>query len=74
MNQIQYVTTVQWQSIESAPKDGTHIMLYYGGYQCPMRVGHWAGWGGGIWRCSSTGYNILSSDPTHWMPLPPGPV
>jgi hypothetical protein len=70
-----------WQPIETAPKDGTKIMLY-----CPRLgvcgPGHWevqrylrrpkpfwSHWGETIW-----GIQWLRADqPTHWMPLPEPP-
>ena len=33
----------------------------------------WCGWGGGIWQNSTSGHNIMSGWPTHWMPLPEPP-
>lgn len=74
-----------WQPIESAPKDGTHILA----------VGLWAGeingphfgecicvirWDGGTtdypgYEWSVTGTDAYSAwlKPTHWMPLPARP-
>lgn len=59
-----------WQPIESAPKDGTEILLY-----CPTSevfVGiYCAGWGRG-WapRFYDDTPDFI---PTHWMPLPDPP-
>lgn len=61
---------VAWRSIDSAPKDGTAVLAHFGGDR--HGVIHWTGWGGGTWRCHFTGHNI-SSEPTHWMPLPAPP-
>lgn len=60
-------TAEGWMPIETAPKDGTSIMLGNPGWLIPT-VGSWrhyghapAGWTGG------------GSNPTHWQPLPPPP-
>lgn len=63
-----------WQPIETAPKDGTRILLGYfpetGGSGCEVA------W----WHSTHTkwcGRVLLNADghfsPTHWMPLPPAP-
>lgn len=62
-----------WLSIESAPKDGTFLLLYGphsrrgGNYQLTAR------WDGQYWESADDGYNIYL-DPTHWMPLPDPPA
>ncbi len=59
----------QWLPIESAPKDGTEIMLYSLG---DVGVCYWrdddvmTGWTWGL--CKAFGL------PTHWQPLPPPPA
>lgn len=68
-----------WQTIETAPKDGTAVLGYF-----PGRTGYvarqdvipcyWSEWGGGVWTCVSSGYRLLSHEPTHWMPLPAPPA
>lgn len=58
---------MEWQPIETAPKDGTRILTYRQGYVENMAVA-WSyelGWHpvfGDIWP-----------NPTHWMPLPSPP-
>jgi hypothetical protein len=59
----------KWQPIDSAPKDGTRILIYEAeqGEPGTVRVSCWrndtipAGWTGG------------EHPPTHWLPLPPPP-
>lgn len=74
----------QWLSIESAPKDGTHIIGYippngiYGGivgvfWEKPykrMSFGSEVQMGG-MWRYSV--HDAVVATPTHWLPLPPLP-
>jgi hypothetical protein len=65
----------EWQPIETAPRDGTHVLGYEDG---EMTVIHWSdhpptsSYKGGYWN------NIYCNDgewwPTHWMPLPPPPT
>lgn len=66
-----------WQPIETAPKDGTVILACdeWGG----MFVVKWTACGPkGQWDLTEVGSYATdawpSSDPTHWMPLPPPPV
>lgn len=66
-----------WLPIETAPKDGTSVLGFIpgrSGYIARQDIVpvHWSGWGGGVWDNSTSGHH-LSSDPSHWMPLPLGP-
>jgi len=67
-----------WQSIGSAPKDGTRVLIY--GEEKGTRCFGVAGWydrpGFKCWAISFTMYGptALAMDPTHWMPLPKGPA
>jgi len=67
---------VSWQPIETAPKDGTWILVWKHDYDCPMSA-QWGlldinpnkytgmkGW---------SGYGYIFSDVTHWMPMPEPP-
>ena len=67
---------MKWQPIETAPKNGTEVLLY-------SRVGHvigkfcrWApddrDWMGSDWVVTWDD-SCLSTPPTHWMPLPAAP-
>ncbi len=78
----------QWQPIETAPKDGTAILLTNGK---DVAEGHWYFEEGGttehrdldgryIGQTDSDGYDGwmdwdggMQPDPTHWMPLPSAP-
>lgn len=56
-----------WRLIESAPKDGTCILV-------PVRhIGaDVVSWRMNGWRETSNGL-LMRDQPTHWMPLPPAP-
>jgi len=65
-----------WQPIETAPKDGTWILVWMHDYECPMS----AQWGllninpnkyDGIHGWSGNGY--IFDGVTHWMPMPEAP-
>jgi hypothetical protein len=59
----------EWMPIESAPRDGTRVMLAVRLIH-PQQLGqesdfyHLAKWGGGYW------HPFVPNDWTHWMPLP----
>lgn len=78
----------EWQPIETAPKDGTHILGWcaeFGARETKMNfygegsIGH-ANWKSGKgpresgWDCTEpkNGWG-LNWNPTHWMPLPKAP-
>jgi hypothetical protein len=60
-----------WQPIETAPKDGTCILISNGkdGIFSGMYVGYWYQEGG--WKFS---IKNRIPDATHWMPLPAPPT
>jgi len=68
---------MEWQPIETAPKDGTPILcMMSGGYVVATWCRHraykhcWA-WMAMPWpKCDF----LLAVEPTHWMPLPTAPV
>jgi hypothetical protein len=77
-----------WQPIETAPKDGTEVLLFYPEMQTAVRVGYW-------YHSVTTMNGKVTSDsahwsadptlgfwlgekrkpilPSHWMPLPAAP-
>jgi len=68
----------KWQPIETAPKDGTWVLLYKRGEKRAKnkylyRIGHWGkgnySFGKLRWIGPSGKFN-----PTHWMPLPKPPT
>ncbi len=70
-----------WKSIETAPKDGKPILVGWVGYVPEM--GHWdcgsSQWVHWTWQQLPCGPDGLTPSPfeeipTHWMPLPNGPV
>lgn len=62
----------EWKTIDSAPKDGTHILLAPSmeGDRHGSREGFWTEMYGGVWYMSSVGHLNGFWRPTHWMPLP----
>ena len=72
---------MNWQNIETAPRDGTKILVWGGEWvgelgprepvDEPMKV-YFCGRGG--WHVADTVYYCAEiENPTHWMPLPAGP-
>lgn len=72
--------TPQWQPIETAPKDGTNILLLIGG---KVIQGYWCC---EKWNDAFPGWDVVvlpshgcgccgdtNPEPTHWMPLPKAP-
>lgn len=72
---------MKWQPIETAPRDGTHVLLLIG----EVAIGgcwvlHSEGWESGIpdWYGWDTDNDLIlievpDDEPTHWMPIPPPP-
>ena len=62
----------QWQTMESAPRDGTWILLYHR----HARISDWYFDGVG-WTNDAVDWHPdedTALAPTHWMPIPPEPV
>ena len=55
-----------WQEIESAPRNGEHILVSNGS-QIFMAYGYHEDEG---WRDAMSSITIVLFTPTHWMPLP----
>ena len=74
---------MEWQPIETAPKDGTEVLLFDTAFK-KVVIG-WYGvdynnsnnnekeWLYGEGDDYSCGYYYTPCDPTHWMPLPDAP-
>lgn len=61
-----------WRPIETAPKDGTKILLFRPQAQelgeSSIKIGYW------MPQCNCFSAENLKYNPaTHWMPLPPAP-
>jgi hypothetical protein len=77
---------MKWQPIETAPKDGTDIIVMY--IHCETQIVHAAFWleanlddeldETGWWTYDWSEVSRSKMDdhytPTHWMPLPPPPT
>lgn len=66
----------EWQPIETAPKDGTWVMLHVVGNQPDLQsyvpeIAFWIDDDQG-WSCSHE-LQAFGKRPTHWIPLPTPP-
>lgn len=68
---------MNWQPLETAPKDGTRLLLLSGP---EIDVGYWSEsvWcqtlaTQGAWIIYENRSDTVILYPTHWMPLPPWP-
>lgn len=60
-----------WQPIETAPKDGTHLLV--GSFRhTTVRVAYWSE-GHDMPRWQPAYSSFGRCEPTHWMPLPKAP-
>lgn len=62
---------MNWQPIETAPKDGQYVFLWWP-YWCDQYPAI-AWWNHDEWRCPEA-LTRSGDGPTHWMPLPPPPT
>lgn len=70
---------MNWQTISTAPKDGTRVLL--GRFVKNCAHGHDGGIRVDWWHSARRGdeyegfghFNTVMWPPTHWMPLPPPP-
>lgn len=72
-----------WQPIETAPKDGTRVIV--GHPEMTSTVSRWGGWSElradgsldnrhlGWTNTAAMGLGLLKPQPTHWQPLPAPP-
>jgi hypothetical protein len=66
----------QWKSIETAPKDGTRVLIWRKSYwrdhtfaaEFLQDDNRWTVFDGKEW------HGLRGEYPTHWMPLPPAPT
>lgn len=70
-----------WQPMETAPRNGTSILVHLPGSRRPVQEVWWAiayEGGPGYWSTpfgpAGRGYTILPESPSHWMPLPAPPL
>lgn len=59
-----------WRTMESAPRDGAEVLLYFGKNISPKVLSGSFNQGEDKWCCTYCSYD----DPTHWMPLPSPPA
>lgn len=60
-----------WRPIETAPKDGTNVLMYRDGN---VKQAHWLA-DEQAWGSRRHGWKFSAWDgPTHWMPIPPPPA
>lgn len=75
----------QWQPIETAPKDGSPVLLFFPEFKRKIHVGYYLmreiyEYGKltskeEMWRCDLIIENFLTpGTPTHWMPMPEAPT
>lgn len=63
----------EWQPIETAPKDGTRILVWPYWSDGTPEVVKWVKMRRVPDRWEVHGGTFLNSQPTHWMPLPDPP-
>lgn len=70
------MSDMQWRTIESAPKDGTRVLLYENEID-GQTVGFWSTclWvdHGGAWVIYEARSDTITLEPKNWMPLPSPP-
>lgn len=72
---------MDWQPIETAPKDGTLAIISDGSIVAPGSFQHgvWRFWQGDLLLCDEHGEvgnlneYLPAYSPSHWMPLPEAP-
>lgn len=61
-----------WQPIETAPRDGTRMLLWVRGHL--VMLGSWAGHGAYSGAAFWSNNVPIVPQPTHWLPLPQPPA
>lgn len=62
---------LEWRPIDTAPKDGTRVLLSDG---VTVWTSFWSDWGGQVKaRWEPEGDADPAALPTYWMPFPPPP-
>lgn len=65
----------QWQDIETAPKDGTKVLLLWPSYAGNKAIiGKYDEREDHHWLPGNGSFFTIKSPPTHWMPLPQAPA
>jgi hypothetical protein len=72
----------EWQAIETAPKDGTRILLFIPGVG--VEIGYWLDtetvrygkveYSTKKWTWNADLFGFKTAQPAHWMPLPKPPA
>lgn len=72
---------MEWQPIETAPKDGSEIFVWGTVEDSPYARPHIGSeglervaWAGDGWWITSPQCDAWVPEPSHWMPLPPPPA
>ena len=70
---------MKWQPIETAPKDGTKLLLKFQGpfsdaAEDGIVTGSWSDYSRSWWLSSIWASSGAHKPPTHWMPLPSPPL
>ena len=66
---------MEWQKIETAPKDGTTIFIWYAGEVRKAAYLNTAYTPDPGWHLFSyNSWNLLFDIPEYWMPIPKGPA
>ena len=59
-----------WKPIETAPKEGQHLLLWRNDI---CFCGYYSGFRGGSWIVNAEGLPVIEPPPTHWRDLPAPP-
>lgn len=64
--------TTGWRPIETAPRDGTDVMLY-ANHDCYIAAWYDDAWHADFTVLAKMPFEQEAGEPTHWMPLPEPP-